>query len=681
MEKKVSWLELFYDLIFVAAFIQLGNALAYKVTMENFLVFAGLFVPLWTAWTGFSFYMNRYNIDDFTHRLLAIVQMFAVGAMAVSAPLVLKGKPTAFALSFAIAQAMVAIMYARASIQQETGRQYSRYWGGVFGIGAVLWLVSIALPSPWIYLAWGLAVGMIFVSPFSQTSRTLFEEFPIDFEHLSERYGLLTIIVLGESFVKMLSGLSGDDGMHAAELFEAGLLLLLTCGVWWIYFDDVAGSHLKRDGGPMGFFVWLYGHLPLQLGIVSLGVAVKKAVAFDLTKPATEYGAYCALLAGTLALVMLSVAIIDSATERRQAELSDRVRVGTRIGSALLVLMLIPVSAGLSAGMFVGLVTAVLVAQVVFDMMMAPMSDTGHGHEAGHLASIAGADLGRTAPVRKERLNFVDNVVRKGTPSELRHDLYFYFMHGSWFRFLGVLAFFYIAANVFFAGLYMLRPGCIAEARPESFGDAFAFSVQTMSTIGFGVLHPANAYANFIVTIEAAFGLGFTAFATGLMFAKVSRPEAAILFSRVAVIREHEGQRTLLFRIGNARGNEVVDASLTMTVMVDEPAPDGTSMLRLHELEPVRSRTPVFSLTWTVMHRLDADSVLSRIDPERLRLIMVTINGYDSTYGSTIYARHSYAPEDLLEGHRLVDIDSYLEDGRLLLDYGRFHDTVPISST
>jgi low temperature requirement protein LtrA len=85
-EKKAGWLELFYDLIFVAAFIQLGNGLSENIGLKGGLVFVSLFIPLWFAWTGFSFYSNRFNVDDFLHRVLVFVQMFSVGAMAVSVP-------------------------------------------------------------------------------------------------------------------------------------------------------------------------------------------------------------------------------------------------------------------------------------------------------------------------------------------------------------------------------------------------------------------------------------------------------------------------------------------------------------------------------------------------------------------------------------------------------------------
>lgn len=104
-EKKATWLELFYDLIFVAAFIQMGNSLSEKVSFASFVGFCAMFIPLWVAWSGYTFYINRFTVDDFAHRLLVFAQMLAVGAMAVTGPEVLsRNEHRGFALAYAFAQ-------------------------------------------------------------------------------------------------------------------------------------------------------------------------------------------------------------------------------------------------------------------------------------------------------------------------------------------------------------------------------------------------------------------------------------------------------------------------------------------------------------------------------------------------------------------------------------------------
>ena len=676
-EKKVSWLELFYDLIFVASIIQLGDGLSENVTIEGYIAFAGHFVPLWFAWTGFTFYMNRFSVDDFLHRVLVFLSMFAVGTMAITAAEAMAGRPQLFALAYGVAQGLIALMYYRAWRDVPDARPYSRYWGTVFAVGSVCFLVSVLVPHPYCYALWALGIGAIFFSPISRLSRALTEQFPIDMEHLSERYGLLTIIVLGESFVKVVSFLGAGHGTEAEYIVKGILNLLITCCIWWIYFDDVAGSRVRQ--GPGQWMAWLYGHIPLTLAITGVAVGVKKAIKFDFGAPADD--PYRWLLAGSLALTLFSVAIIDSVTERRNAELSDRARVNVRLGSAGLVLLMAQVGSGMSSALFLGILTAVCLAQVLFDMMMAPLEEASL--DTAGPVGISDRARKKAAGHETKRLTRVREGARtviKGAPNELRRDIYFFFMEGSWKRLFGSLGFLYLITNVFFAGLYLLEPGSIYGAGAESFADAFFFSVQTMSTIGYGSLHPATAYADMMVAIEAAIGLLGVAMATGLMFAKASRPQSSVVFSDTLVLTTRHGLPTLCFRAGNARGNDVVDASVTFSALMDEITPEGHHLRKLHTLGLQRSRTPLFSLSWAVIHAIDEDSPLHGVDfhdPEGDVLFIVTLTGHDGTYGQTMYARRLYYPEDIRVGHRFVDVISQLDDGRMMLDYTYFHDTVP----
>ena len=671
-EKKVSWLELFYDLIFVAAFIQLGNGLSDHVGVLGFLKFCAVFLPMWIVWTGFTFYHNRFTIDDFTHRLMIFAKMFAVGAMAVTAAPIFENQPAPFALAFAFAQGVVALLYWRSYHQQEEGKAYCRYWGTVFAIGGALWFFSALLPEPWCYVIWALGLLTIFGAPFSRHSRALAEQFSQDNAHLAERYGLLTIIVLGESFVKVLSSVNQEGGSLGA-MTQASLALLITCCIWWIYFDDVAGSEIKKK--PLAPMIWLYGHLPLHISITALGVAVKKIVAFDLATPAPEK--YRWFLCATLGLVFLSTAAIDSVTQRRQAELSDRARVNVRFFSGVLVLLLAVGGRAMSAAWFLAMVSAICVAQVLFDMLMAPLEALEHHGSVADTGPEFSADSGSNLP--GDRRSGLDAAVRMGTPSALRKDFYFYFMEGSWYRTFLALIVFYLVVNGFFALLYLLQPGSVAEAHADSFADAFFFSVQTMSTIGYGSLTPATTYGHIIVTIEAAVGLLGVALATGLMFAKASKPKSSLLFSRNLVIAPWNGINTLMFRVGNARGTELADANITVSALCNEISTEGNHMRKISDLALVRSRTPFFSLSWTVMHLLDESSPMHGIDwsveQERLISLVVTLTGHDGTYGQMVYDRHEYFPEDVLPGRYFADVLSRLPDGRLMINYHRFHET------
>ena len=677
LEKRATWLELFYDLIFVAAFIQLGNGLSQNVSVAGYAAFFAMFAPLWISWTGFTFYENRYTVDDFLHRTVVLLQMFAVAGMAISAPAVLEGKTVAFSAAAGTSQLLVVVMYMRSSAQVAEAKSYSRYWGGTFAVAGALWLGSAFVQGPLVFGMWVVATLLVLASPLSPQSRALQERFPLDFEHLGERYALLTLIVLGESFVKVLSSLAAS-GAGLSLYLQAGSVLLITCGLWWVYFDDVAGSHVRK--GRAQWIVWLYAHLPLQVGITAVGVALKKAVYFGWDAPAPT--AYRWLLAGSLALAYASVAAIDSVTERRQAELSDRSRVNMRIFSALLLLLLAPAGRGMSGGLFLSLIMLINVGQVAFDMMMAPFEEAKH-EELGAKSTAelhrARSEAGDVSPHKLRRA--LSDTVRKGTPSELRRDIYFYLIEGSWTRVFVALTFLFVVANVLFGALYMLEPGAIRGADKITFQEAFFFSVQTFSTIGYGALSPGNAWGDAVVTAEAAVSLISVALATGLVFAKASRAKSSVLFSKPLLLTTMNGKPTLTFRVGNARGNEVIDASVTLTVLLEELTPEGHHLRRLHDLKLTRSRTPMFTLSWSVMHVIDDASPLKGMNFSAPDLpivsVIATLVGHDGTYGQTIYARHMYNAEDIRAHHRFVDVISELEDGRLMIDYGRFHDVEP----
>ena len=685
-EKSVSWMELFYDLIFVASIIQLGDVLSSQVTQTHQVLgplagFLGMFVPLWAVWAGYSFFANRFTVDDVPQRVVVFAKMFAVGAMALTAPaVVLQGEHTAFALSFAVAQGLIALLYLRAWRQVPEARDYCTYWGGAFGIGALFWVVSAVVPTPWAYIFWGVGVAALVYTPVSERSRELAERYPLDMEHLSERFGLLTIIVLGESFIKVLSYLSASEyGMQAGFLMKASLGLLITCAVWWIYFDDVAGAEVRSERGS--WVVWLFGHMPLAAGITALGVAVKKIITFELGAPPDE--AYRWLVCATLALVFFSVALIDSVTEREHVELSDQARANVRFASVFFVLLVGAVGQTMSAGLFLAIITAICLGQIVFDIMIAPMEEEAQEIErAVSTSELARQSRDERAERREGQSRELGKPVRKGAPSELRRDLYFFFMEGSWTRLFFALGFVYLLVNCFFAGLFLLEPGSIAGAPDASFGEAFAFSIQTMSTIGYGAMNPATAYGDLIVAIEAAFSILGVALATGIMFAKASQPQSSVLFSEPMVLTEYEGQPTLMFRAGNARGSEVVEAKVNVSVLRDEITDEGHHIRRMHDLELVRERSPFFTLSWQVMHVIDDDSPLNDVDWDRpeadLLMFAVTMQAHEMTYSRATFARHVYAPEDIRVGHRFVDVLSETPDGDMVIDFTRFHDTEPV---
>jgi inward rectifier potassium channel len=269
------------------------------------------------------------------------------------------------------------------------------------------------------------------------------------------------------------------------------------------------------------------------------------------------------------------------------------------------------------------------------------------------------------------------NIVRRGVPDPLWHDLYHRMLRASWVWAISLMTAAYLAANAVFALAYLALGDAIENARPGSFADAFFFSVQTMATIGYGKLMPRGNVANALVTIEALFGLGGLAVATGLLFAKFSRPTARVMFSRHAVVAVRDGVPRLMFRVANERESMIVEAHMKVVLVRSETTKEGEKLRRFHDLALERGQTAIFPLSWTVSHVLGPDSPLHGLTEETLARdleLVCSLTGTEELFASTIHARFSYAARDIEFGHRLVDIISTEPDGRRAVDYTRFHD-------
>ncbi|HEY1503754.1 MAG TPA: ion channel [Stellaceae bacterium] len=271
----------------------------------------------------------------------------------------------------------------------------------------------------------------------------------------------------------------------------------------------------------------------------------------------------------------------------------------------------------------------------------------------------------------------VERIVDRG---DWALDFYHHLLTVSpWTLFL-ILVATYIGFNLVFGVLYVLQPGGIANAGRGSFPDAFFFSVQTMATIGYGDMHPATVYANLLVTVEVLLGMTGLALATGLVFARFSRPTARVMFSQVAVVTNHDGVASLMFRAANRRRNEILEAQATVMLLRDEINAEGVEMRRFHEMAVARPHTPMFALTWTVIHPIDQSSPLFGASHENLlrthTQIIVSILGLDETFSQTIHARHTYEADEIRWNHRFADILTRAPDGHRQIDYRRFHDTV-----
>jgi inward rectifier potassium channel len=272
-------------------------------------------------------------------------------------------------------------------------------------------------------------------------------------------------------------------------------------------------------------------------------------------------------------------------------------------------------------------------------------------------------------------------IVRIGNAKHVISDLYALLLDAAWWQLASSIILLYALSNIIFAFTYLILGDAIDKARPDSFQDAFFFSVQTMATIGYGKMTPNGLGGNILVSIEALFGLSFFAMMTGMVFAKLSRPTARVLFSDVAVIGPYDETPHFMLRLANQRGNRIVDAKIQLVILVDAVSKEGIRMRRFYDLPVARSHVPLMQYTWTIMHAIDKDSPLYKMDKKALEAvraeIIVSLTGLDETYAQTIHARRSYIADEILCDAVFEDIMKRDQD-RLEINYTRFHDTRPI---
>ncbi len=272
-------------------------------------------------------------------------------------------------------------------------------------------------------------------------------------------------------------------------------------------------------------------------------------------------------------------------------------------------------------------------------------------------------------------------VLRIGLQRRWFRDLYHYLVNAPWPAVLLWTAAAFAAVNAAFALGYLLIGG-VANARPGSFSDAFFFSVQTLATIGYGVMTPQSQSANALVTMEAFSGGFGLAIMTGLVFTKFSRPTSRVKFSKVAVIGNYRGRRCLMFRMANERDDRIVQPQLHVVLMRAEPDEGGGSFVRLHDLQLVRDRHAFLTLTWLVIHPIDEHSPLHNDTPDSMQrdraTVVVSMIGIDEGLSQTIHASCTYLTSDIRWNARFVDVLRPRDSGGWVIDYALFDDVIVV---
>jgi low temperature requirement protein LtrA len=351
-EAGEDWLEVFYDIIFGVAVIEVADYLNEDPTLERFLVFVGLLLPTWWVWLGWTVYVSRFDADDVPHRLLTFAQMLAMAGMAVQVHLGQEGSAI-FAGAFVAARVCLLVLYVRARLRMpEVAPVTAVYFRG-FGLGALLWAVSIFVPPPARFWLWAAGLGVDLVTPW--VGRRALRRAPLHAPHLLHRMGAFNSIVLAVAVTGVVTGVA-DEGWNVRAVVAAVFGFTLAVCLWWI-----RASLEQRPGVKPAIRVWglpfVYSHLAIVLGLAMMSVGVRRLIVRAATE---EYEPAAFWLLGGGAAVWLATSLGTRALllHQRRPQLFATYVCGIGVSLTLPLVgrwMATPVGLGLMAALFVGL--------------------------------------------------------------------------------------------------------------------------------------------------------------------------------------------------------------------------------------------------------------------------------------------------------------------------------------
>jgi len=294
-----------------------------------------------------------------------------------------------------------------------------------------------------------------------------------------------------------------------------------------------------------------------------------------------------------------------------------------------------------------------------------------------------GTEVARGARRRLLNRDGSFNVVRDGLNPFSSLSLFHWLLTISWPRFLGFITGSYVVVNALFAVAFLLCGPDALQSSSASFATqpfyrAFFFSVDTFATIGYGNIIPVGVAANTLVTIEALINIVGVALATGVVFARFSRPSARIVYSRNAIVAPYRDKTALEFRIANARSSQLIEVQIQVILTKLEHV-DGTTVRKFYDLSLERQRVVFFALSWTVVHPIDPNSPMWGLTRKDLAdseaELLVLLIGTDETLSQTVHSRSSYKADEIVWGAKFANMFMRTEaEGIIGMNMSRIHD-------
>jgi low temperature requirement protein LtrA len=323
------------------------------------LGFVMLFIPVWWVWIGATFYNDRFDTDDVGQRVYTFLQILAVAALALSVHNGLGDASQAFALSYAAARVLIIFMWVRGGFYNPVARPLTNRYAMGFSVSLALWTLSVFVDPPWRFIMWGVGLLIDLITPLAtlQIQRRLPR---YSTSHLPERFGLFTIIVLGESVAGTLRGAAEGPALALQTIVAGALGLAMAFALWWLYFDNVMDRPVRP--GLFSFAGRTYLHLPLLMGITAIGAGVADVIA---SESSTLESPLRWLICGAVGVSLLALGLLEVVLA--PGSLSGGVRraiIVLRLGAGVAALVLAVVGEALSMLVLMGALVLLLMVPI-----------------------------------------------------------------------------------------------------------------------------------------------------------------------------------------------------------------------------------------------------------------------------------------------------------------------------
>jgi len=376
-EEGATWLELFFDLIYVAILIEMGNRLGSNLSLQGVVEFVLLFAPIWLSWLEPVIYSRRFPTDDIGHRLLTFLYMLLLVALAMEIHDITGDTAQAFLLAYAGTKFVMAVMYARAWSIYPEYRVICRAFVISYVIAGLLWVV-IALFAPTNFVFWIVPTLLGFAAPFLiPWLHNLLKQPPVakpalKIHYLLDRVGELTIIVLGEFFIKAVTS-AADIEMSLATYVNAFLLIAISLAIWWLYFDHLDHTDMAEPGSKPR--AWIDTHYLFLVALAAYGVAGSKVLMASPGHPLSDEKRL--LLGLSLAVVVLASALIEWFAREKPGAMARKPQIWPRVIAAALIAALAVWGGSLATVVLVLSLSLVMAVLVLFDVRQRRRTSAG----------------------------------------------------------------------------------------------------------------------------------------------------------------------------------------------------------------------------------------------------------------------------------------------------------------